>query len=400
MKFRFASVLLACLAFVGCTDATSTSRPDGSTLGRDASVDGDLAPNPFDPCNGFDDNGDGIVDGPGECPLIYPCTNAAFCTCATGWSRCSTQCVREFVASPFCSPCTYACPSGTLCRAPRCTDPEGRVPFICSGELVDLASNRVNCGACNRVCPEGSRCINAGCSCPGTGLTACGLECVSVLSNPRHCGACGVLCPAGSTCTLGRCVCPDGEQLCAGRCVNLLTDRANCGICSRTCPTNGRCGLGVCFCNEGATLCGSLCTNLRSDDNNCGVCNTRCTAGLSTCVDGTCRCSAANTTLCSGVCRDLSRDDANCGTCAMACPVGDRCIDGRCRPLQQWPPNGARLGTRRPEFRWNRGAAIVQLCSDRECTREVGRFPSALPRVTVTRDIPPGVYFWSNRSRG
>lgn len=59
-----------------------------------------------------------------------------------------------------------------------------------------------------------------------------------------------------------------------------------------------------------------------------------------------------------------------------------------------WPPVGAVVGPR-PTFRWTGGgAAEIALCADADCRREHARFAGAAGRLTVSRAIPAGRWYW------
>ena len=87
----------------------------------------------------------------------------------------------------------------------------------CGGICVDLANDRLNCGACGTSCAEFVNCWGSNCGGPGVpapttcaeqGLTDCGVAnpyCVNLLRDTFNCGACGFSCPYPKICVFGGC---------------------------------------------------------------------------------------------------------------------------------------------------------------------------------------------------
>jgi hypothetical protein len=70
-------------------------------------------------------------------------------------------------------------------------------------------------------------------------FAACGGALVDILSDKSNCGNCGFLCPANGTCSAGQCPPPPGLLSCGyANFVDWRTDNKNCGRCNSTCPGN------------------------------------------------------------------------------------------------------------------------------------------------------------------
>jgi hypothetical protein len=171
------------------------------------------------------------------------------------------------------------CPVGATCAKGAgggCTCPTGQT--VCSGQCVSLTTNQ-NCGSCGNACSGGKTCQSGACACP-QGQTACGGVCRDLATDVANCGQCGNACAQGASCVGGQCACPSGLELCAGtnRCVQGCSATSGEVFNPTTCQ---------CECPTGTTLCNGNCVDLQSDANNCGQCGNTCPSDQS-CVSGTC----------------------------------------------------------------------------------------------------------------
>jgi hypothetical protein len=90
--------------------------------------------------------------------------------------------------------------------------------------------------------------------------------------------------------------------------------------------------------------------------------------------------------------------DANCGACGRVCAADLRCVASRCIARDVWPPPGARVGNRRPTFRWRLDAGAVEICADPRCdTPLVTAEGNGLLGVRPTRPLSPGRHVWRTR---
>ena len=204
----------------------------------------------------------------------------------------------------------------------------------CGGTCVNLASDRLNCGACGNACGADRLCESSACvvSC-SSGMTACAGACVSTSSSPAHCGGCNMPCASNEVCESGACElgCSATMTECGGSCVDTNTDEAHCGGCDMPCDAAEVCTDGACECDAGLTECGGACVDTDSSASHCGGCDMPC-ASPSVCSDGSCEASCAtDLTDCGGACVDTATSMAHCGGCDMACTGADRaCVAGGC----------------------------------------------------------------------
>jgi hypothetical protein len=278
-------------------------------------------------------------------------SGGAAAACASGLTRCGSECVDLNVERNHCGACGAVCKSDLVavaCRSGVCERagsacPEGQAD--CGEGCTDLSRNNFHCGACGKECDgdvgqvcQGGVCTGATCT---GGLTDCAGSCVDLQTNPYHCGTCATVCPGADTdanpCIGGRCVdqcTAHGLTDCPGGCRDLSSDPANCGVCGNACQ-GGSCLAGVCTggalqCTSGLTDCGGVCVDTTNDAVNCGACGLECAYG-ETCGGGTCqsRC-AAGQNYCNGACVDTASDPANCGFCGNPCGGFSECVSGAC----------------------------------------------------------------------
>ena len=221
----------------------------------------------------------------------------------------------------------------------------------CGSECVDLNVERNHCGACGTVCESGLvavACRGGICAradCPPN-ETYCGPVdgCRDLSSDLSHCGLCQHPC-AGGTCSDGVCgpvgsVCPEGQADCGEGCTDLRSNDFHCGACGNECDGDvGQvCQGGVCTgggtCAGGLTDCAGSCVDLQTNPFHCGVCGTICPGAdtdANPCIAGICvdQCTAHGLANCPGGCSDLASDPANCGACGHDCQGGS-CTSGVC----------------------------------------------------------------------
>jgi len=158
----------------------------------------------------------------------------------------------------------------------------------CGTQCVNATSDPQNCGACGNVCLMGQMCQNGSCQCQA-GLLNCNGACVG--SDSSHCGDCNTVCQLGQVCNAGHCAssCDPGVTMCpSGTCLTNPNDPLNCGACNMVCPGTSVCNAGTCGCSvAGQMLCLSGCVDVGTSIANCGSCNHACATGQ-TCVNGAC----------------------------------------------------------------------------------------------------------------
>ena len=210
--------------------------------------------------------------------------------------------------------------------------------LVCNGVCVNAQTDNAHCGACGRACAAGQVCSLGACAttcapsltaCAGSGDSGVGASCVDLANDRLHCGACGAACPAGNICVNRSCQvsCPAGQAQCGGACVDLRTSNAHCGACGTACAPGTACAAGVCAvsCGAGLTQCSTACVNLQTDNAHCGACGAVCPAG-SACSRGACSATCASPLVeCTAggrsFCANTSIDPAHCGACGNACSL-------------------------------------------------------------------------------
>jgi hypothetical protein len=286
--------------------------------------------------------------------------------CATGHTRCGTDCVDLKIDRQHCGACDNFCPDmgGLVCAGGQCACPSGWVdcsqapgaPQGIDGYCANLTDDPRNCGACGVGCAGGARCANGRCQGAGgaqcaPGLTDCGGLCVDLASDMNNCGACDAACESGLVaveCRAGVCEranCPVGLEYCgaADGCRDLTQDIDHCGACQYECGFDQNCENGVCVmprCPAGTTDCGGYCVDLMTSVVHCGTCGVSCADLAEICQGGVCVANpepcAPELSLCGALCVDLSIDPRNCGACAFDCG-DDACFAGACAGLVQPP---------------------------------------------------------------
>jgi hypothetical protein len=206
-------------------------------------------------------------------------------------------------------------------------------PYLrsCNGAVVDIRSDRANCGACGNDCGSDALtfCNEGGCAswancchqfigfpCP---LTPCGSRCVNLQTDSGNCGDCGITCGP-----LQRCF--------SGVCRDYLSDPNHCGPNDELCPTDKVCKLGECVsCPAGSTICSNLCIDTATDNQHCGGCGSGCT-GDQKCVNSKCLYLADGdgdcpdgSSPCNGVCCGWTVDDTWVSCCSGSGPGTEYC---------------------------------------------------------------------------
>ena len=326
----------------------------------------------------------GYCGSPDDLPAVFYCDDPTNPGSMSGDPRTDPYC---------CGGYGHKCRTDQICvngqcrfpPAPRPLNPQdvntrintSVLPSSCNGQLVDLNTDRNNCGACNRTCEVRQSCINGTCailpavevSSPAAGLSALFTHeprCV-----PKKVACVGTecyRCPEGMICANGICLAcnSSGQMICNSpgfplfripgeeECVNTLSDPKNCGTCGKTCESGQICNNGQCTCpSEGQMFCGKAdnghwlgCIDVQSDPMNCGSCNYQCPVDQPCCCHGKCisvtdhRCNCPDESAvcnsgqikCNGLCVDKQTNNQNCGSCGHICNHNCPCIDGACCP--------------------------------------------------------------------
>jgi len=135
------------------------------------------------------------------CPVGATCAKGAGggCTCSTGQTVCSGQCV-SLTTNQNCGSCGSACSGGKTCQAGVCACPQGQTD--CGGVCRDLTTDVANCGSCGNVCPVPDNATAATCE---------GGECSFVCNDNYTNVSDYVCCPNAQTCPNGSGCCPEGQ---------------------------------------------------------------------------------------------------------------------------------------------------------------------------------------------
>ncbi len=120
---------------------------------------------------------------------------------------------------------------------------------LCSGQCVDLSSDRANCGHCGVTVPPSASCVDGNPVCP-SGYEYCNNVCAQVGNARENCGACGHDC--------GTWAASHGAQVCSSDADAGSCDYQNNAICENS--TTGVCQLQIT--NDTRESCDSLCQAL------------------------------------------------------------------------------------------------------------------------------------------
>lgn len=189
------------------------------------------------------------------------------------------------------------------------------------------------------------------------GLTRCGHTCLDLASDRLNCGACGHVCVGSASCVAGVCggsldagVGDGGSGVDGGRDAGRDAGRdggggLDAGADTGTAdvgttdvgttdagdldvgPVDADLDAGGPMCGLGQLLCGASCVD-PNDPAHCGDCTTMCTS-MQVCAAGTCTSTCAPLTDCGTFCADLTNDPDHCGTCTNSCGTGI-CVAGVC----------------------------------------------------------------------
>lgn len=160
-----------CLLAVGCAD-----RWDDDT-GPPAGDDDDSTVSDADPCDGVDNDGNGVADDGYDCAAgsEAPCTTHGSCA---GAALCNDDCTMGECTNPawecttpgehvVCAsaPCGDTAECLADCTLGECTPHCGTDETCCPAGCADLTADADNCGECGRACTFGDtiRCYGGGC---------------------------------------------------------------------------------------------------------------------------------------------------------------------------------------------------------------------------------------------
>ncbi|MCX8202258.1 MAG: hypothetical protein N3G74_00380 [Candidatus Micrarchaeota archaeon] len=252
--------------------------------------------------------------------------------CSNGKCISASQCVLNSIqyaqCGKNCCDLTQWCDTETMTCLPMLPiSPPGDMPAQCGPFVVDLSSDRQNCGMCFNACASDQKCTNGICTLVETcGNGRCGAN--ETCSNcPSDCGSCI------ETGCLG-----EYPTLCGNICVNTANDSQNCGSCGAKCQPTQICLNGKCIgalnseCRVDADCLYGYCVNstcrLRNclSDSECGR-DEYCSMNLGVC-DGGCRTSPDNCNLLLG---SPGRCDPQTRECiGLTCPYGTVLINNSC----------------------------------------------------------------------
>jgi hypothetical protein len=262
---------------------------------------------------------------------------------APGLRQCDDRCVDVTSDALHCGSCGGACPAGMVCGDGRCRCSDGSLP--------NLSEDSLNCGACGQACRPGERCKAGLCQCETTtGTSTCAQDQVCCADGCQAQCLCAGSTPVdGGTSSGGGTVCQTDQLCCGGdQCIDVSSSPDHCGACGRACPKGTTCISGSCRCSAadsvscdldgGARCCGApgseRCTDVKSSGANCGQCGAACGAGQY-CSGGQCLCGqtacAAGQSCCGGSCVTASSDPKHCGACGVTCNTGESCVGGKCQ---------------------------------------------------------------------
>ncbi|MFO0715137.1 MAG: MopE-related protein [Sandaracinus sp.] len=361
----------SCGAPVACTDQGGDADGDGFVArplaGAGDCDDHDPEIRPFapeDPCDGRDNDCDGVVDevlrtyvpspgvpdgcvraGGGAVPVDFDATarsseHCGGCGVATSASQdCCAGALTQVDTSGSCGDCGHDCGAHTRCDMTGSNEdgnlygcacaPDGMGNWDdCDGTLAtgggngcetDLDTDASSCGRCGHACREHQRCMGGTCVCDGAFLDCDGMESngceVDGSSDATHCGRCDqpcMLANATSACEMSSCVvtaCTMDFADCDG------VDSSGCETHLDAIPSCGRCGDDCATVQHATASCSAM---LRCDYTSCdssfGDCDTNRANG--------CETSLTTVTAC-GSC------GANCNT-LVANAMGRACTMGHC----------------------------------------------------------------------
>ena len=241
-----------------------------------------------------------------------------------------------------------------------------------NGCEVEIATDRVNCGACGNSCDMAGAdmaCVGGACEFVGCaeGYDNCNDDLVDgcetvIATDLGNCGACGAVCASDNAtveCEAGLCKladCAPGFDDCDGDFSNgceqdIGTSLDHCGACQQVCEMDNAdafCSAGNCTffgCVDGFRSCDGNEENgcevdVRNDVDNCGGCNVTCSN-----ANGSTLCNKeACVPVCNGGFGDCDGDPsngceaplntaANCGACGTLCEASNgmaSCTTGTC----------------------------------------------------------------------
>ncbi len=279
--------------------------------------------------------------------------NHGTCACDSGLTYCNTKCVDTKTDIYNCGSCgndvhwlrnttNVTCVNGN----PHYNCNPNRAD--CNGDYHDgceiyLDDDNNNCGMCGVTCSAPEVCQNNYCRECSEGTTYCSGECVDLMTNRYNCGSCGaavwnlpnvdtVECSGG----IPQFTCYEWRY---GRYRDCDNDPWN--GCEYELPD----GASTCPCPEGETYCESehACFDLQNDLTHCGACDRNysnvpdvktkaCVNGQLqiTCEEGQANCNYDTQDGCE---INIEFDTDHCGSCHYRCGTGEYCIYGECKTL-------------------------------------------------------------------